>query len=139
MKGPGSPPDGDRADRLPVAKHRHRDQAPDGPRPVQLSERVVGILRTSESGPALFRIARPAAVPPGRPRKDAPQAPSPSRLDARERHELSLAVDRKTTAESASQGARLLAMASNTGWTSVGELEMTRRISPVAVCCSSAR
>ena len=26
---------------------------------------------------------------------------------------------------------------SNTGWTSVGELEMTRRISPVAVCCSS--
>ena len=32
----------------------------------------------------------------------------------------------------------LSAMASNTGWTSVGELQMTRRISPVAVCCSSA-
>ena len=31
-----------------------------------------------------------------------------------------------------------LAIASNTGWTSVGELEMTRRISLVAVCCSSA-
>ena len=29
-------------------------------------------------------------------------------------------------------------MVSKTGWTSVGELEMTRRISPVAVCCSSA-
>ena len=29
-------------------------------------------------------------------------------------------------------------MMSNTGWTSVGELEMTRRISLVAVCCSSA-
>ena len=29
-------------------------------------------------------------------------------------------------------------MASKTGWTSVGELEMTRRISAVAVCCSSA-
>jgi hypothetical protein len=28
-------------------------------------------------------------------------------------------------------------MASNVGWTSVGELEMTRRISAVAVCCSS--
>src|SRR5262245_11970718 len=27
---------------------------------------------------------------------------------------------------------------SNTGWTSVGELEMTRRISAVAACCSSA-
>ena len=27
-------------------------------------------------------------------------------------------------------------MMSNTGWTSVGELEMTRRISLVAVCCS---
>ena len=29
-------------------------------------------------------------------------------------------------------------MMSNTGWTSVGELEITRRISLVAVCCSSA-
>ena len=28
-------------------------------------------------------------------------------------------------------------MASNTGWMSVGELEITRRISAVAVCCSS--
>ena len=28
-------------------------------------------------------------------------------------------------------------MVSKTGWTSVGELQMTRRISPVAVCCSS--
>ena len=27
-------------------------------------------------------------------------------------------------------------MVSNTGWTLVGELEITRRISPVAVCCS---
>ena len=32
----------------------------------------------------------------------------------------------------------LSAMASNTGWTSVGELEMTRKISLVAVCCSRA-
>ena len=32
--------------------------------------------------------------------------------------------------------AALRAMVSKTGWTSVGELEMTRRISPVAVCCS---
>ena len=31
----------------------------------------------------------------------------------------------------------LLMMASNTGWTSVGELLITRRISLVAVCCSS--
>ncbi len=29
-------------------------------------------------------------------------------------------------------------MVSRTGWTSVGELLMTRRISLVAVCCSSA-
>src|SRR5215468_8423219 len=32
----------------------------------------------------------------------------------------------------------LRTIASNTGWTSVGELEITRRISLVAVCCSSA-
>ena len=31
----------------------------------------------------------------------------------------------------------LAAIVSKTGWVSVGELEMTRRISPVAVCCSS--
>ena len=29
-------------------------------------------------------------------------------------------------------------MVSNTGWTSVGERAITRRISLVAVCCSSA-
>ena len=34
--------------------------------------------------------------------------------------------------------AALVNTAANTGWTSVGELEMTRRISAVAVCCSSA-
>ena len=32
----------------------------------------------------------------------------------------------------------LATIASNTGCTSVGVLEMTRRISAVAVCCSSA-
>ncbi len=32
----------------------------------------------------------------------------------------------------------LRTMVSNTGWTSVRELEMTRKISLVAVCCSSA-
>src|SRR5262249_59227768 len=30
------------------------------------------------------------------------------------------------------------AIVSNTGWVSVGELEITRRISEVAVCCSRA-
>ena len=46
--------------------------------------------------------------------------------------------NRKTARELAPRTAvtALSAMVSNTGWTSVGELEMTRRISPVAVCCS---
>jgi hypothetical protein len=34
--------------------------------------------------------------------------------------------------------AALVNIAANTGWMSVGELEMTRRISAVAVCWSSA-
>src|SRR3989454_12188471 len=34
--------------------------------------------------------------------------------------------------------AALATMASNTGWASAGELEITRRISLVAVCCASA-
>ncbi len=43
----------------------------------------------------------------------------------------------KTPAESDPHRARaFFTMVSNTGWTSVGELLMTRRISPVAVCCS---
>ena len=42
------------------------------------------------------------------------------------------------TASSAAQNlTALLTTASRTGWMSVGELAMTRRISPVAVCCSS--
>ena len=42
------------------------------------------------------------------------------------------------TASGASHSrAALLATASSTGWMSVGELLMTRRISAVAVCCSS--
>ena len=51
--------------------------------------------------------------------------------------QLAVEPDRpRRTAPSHSRTA-LRTMASNTGWTSVGELEMTRRISPVAVCCSS--
>ena len=46
-------------------------------------------------------------------------------------------IDRRVIARRTADAA-LSAMVSNTGWTSVGELEMTRRISLVAVCCSSA-
>ena len=46
---------------------------------------------------------------------------------------------RKISASSEShRRAALSATVSNTGWMSVGELEITRRISLVAVCCSSA-
>ena len=48
---------------------------------------------------------------------------------------MRVALRRKTAASSASQSrAALSATTSKTGWTSVGELEMTRRISLVAVC-----
>jgi hypothetical protein len=40
--------------------------------------------------------------------------------------------------ERLAQASRLSATALNTGWTSVGELAITRKISLVAVCCSSA-
>ena len=46
---------------------------------------------------------------------------------------------RNTTPNAASQSLTLLdTIVSKTGWTSVGELLMTPRISLVAVCCSSA-
>ena len=51
-----------------------------------------------------------------------------------------LAVERDTRRRSVASHSRtaLATIVSNTGWTSVGELLMTRRISLVAVCCSSA-
>ena len=52
---------------------------------------------------------------------------------------IRLPSKRKTLPLTASHNrAALSAIASKTGWRSVGELEMTRRISAVAVCCSSA-
>ena len=57
----------------------------------------------------------------------------------RRRFRESLRRTRRTAASVAPQSrAALAATASITGWTSVGELEITRRISPVAVCCSRA-
>jgi hypothetical protein len=51
---------------------------------------------------------------------------------------IRLPSNRKTVPSFASHNRTAAeAMASNVGWTSVGELEMTRRISAVAVCCSS--
>ena len=62
------------------------------------------------------------------------------RRDGAATHEADLALDAEDDARRAPRtGARRSRRsASSTGWRSVGELEMTRRISPVAVCCSSA-
>ena len=50
---------------------------------------------------------------------------------------INLPSNRQTPETVASQSRQACsAIVSNTGWTSVGELEITRRISPVAVCCS---
>ena len=71
--------------------------------------------------------------------KRLPEASSPraSTLWARPGEAARRRIERRRRT-CASQSLRALAaMVSKTGWTSVGELEMTRRISPVAVCCSS--
>ena len=54
-----------------------------------------------------------------------------SRRDSPSRRQIAAFVAPQTRAA-------LSATTSITGWRSVGELEMTRRISAVAVCCSSA-
>ena len=54
---------------------------------------------------------------------------------SREAEQLAVEPDRQRRSASHSRP-RSATIASNTGWTSVGELEMTLRISPVAVCCS---
>ena len=82
----------------------------------------------------------PRAQPPGRGRRQdsADRRPAggshglpPPRSDRR-RGERSTAADRPA------QPHRALGHDACTGWRSVGELEITRRISAVAVCCSSA-
>src|SRR2546423_10490400 len=71
-------------------------------------------------------VLRKAAVPSGvRFRKAAMWMSSPSNLKT--------ALNRASHRRSA-----LAAMVSNTGWASVRELLMTRRISLVAACCSNA-
>ena len=68
---------------------------------------------------------------------DSPDRQS-GRGGRRRARRISVPTSRSTASERLAEPAALSAIASNTGWTSVGEPEMTRRISPVAVCCSSA-
>jgi hypothetical protein len=79
--------------------------------------------------------ARPEAVPR---RGNAPtglEGIGPSRAT---RRSPSPSTWKIPASKASHRRAALLSTAANTGWTSLGELEMTRRISAVAVCCSNA-
>ena len=69
----------------------------------------------------------------------ARRTPRPAPASNRAGHRVASSRRRSgRRADTAAQSRRALrAIVSNTGWTSVGELLITRRISAVAVCCSS--
>ncbi len=134
--------DGDRPDRDAVAQHRDgHGAAVGGDAARRRPARSSGSASTSGmwATPRL-RTDRPAALPATRrPRPGATHGLDPSGVNpcGEPRSGGAVPSKRNTKQNCASQRrAALLAMVSKTGWTSVGELEMTRRISPVAVCCS---
>ena len=137
------PRDDDRSDRDALPQHRDRHDAP-------VAHRIRRPRRARSRGPpatsgmcataAASRIGLAAALPgpAASGRRAAPPRPPRSRVHAEPRSGGARPSNRKTHANSAPQSrAALWAIVSNTGWTSVGELQMTRRISLVAVCCSS--
>ena len=101
-----------------------------GTRPAQPGCRATWTVRRSST-------ARPVAGPRSSGTEYAPTRPARIGTVMATRRSRSPSSGRcRSVALAQPGGAR--AMASKTGWTSVGELEMTRRISAVAVCCSSA-
>ena len=143
-KGPRlAAPDDDGADRPPSAQHRHGRawsavamRARSGVRVRRDRRRRPGCGRRP------VRTARPD-VCARRSHADtrACSGSSTSGVDVVVRGELEqLAVEPDQTLRRRRRTAapRSRTIVSKTGWTSVGELAITRRISPVAVCCSSA-
>ena len=135
----------DGPDHLAIAQHRDGQERAVSSRSLSGVAQAIGRQREhvrDVDHPALEDGLPDRHLRPGRYGKNAfpgaehPRAPgSLDRSDVehlaveaqqRSRHRLRRAVPRSPT------------MASNTGWTSVGDRAITRRISPVAVCCSSA-
>ena len=129
-----------------LAQHRHRQTGPVAQRCVMAWIRILGTPSPSMS--ATWTIApvedcAPATAcrgsgPCGRCADALPRAPRRMPCDATR---WSSSPSKRKTSPSQpprTRERRFAAIASKTGWTSVGELEMTRRISLVAVCCSSA-
>ena len=105
---------------------------------------VVGVLehvrnrrRSRASGSRVARRCPPRRAASGMPARIAAAASvSGSPMAARW---ISVAVEREDARDvRPAQRQRAAAIVSNTGWTSVGDRLMTRRMSLVAVCCSSA-
>ena len=130
--------------------------------PIGIPSRSIGTastvrwLRIDCGGMSVFRILRdvgdvddPALqhgpahceLAPRPSRKGRPHALDLRRCEAEarcERQELPLEAEQVTARRPRIDAPRFRTIVSKTGWTSVGELEMTRRISLVAVCCSRA-
>ena len=135
---------GDGADRLALSQHGHGDEQCGTP---------VRCARPRGAGQLVaVRASRCPRMWTGRrstmraPRREGPRerarlgnaAGDRARSGPRHRTIPSFEAQHRGVVGARTAAPRSRAMVSNTGWRSVGELEMTRRISPVAVCCSSA-
>ena len=125
------PPDGDRPDRFGPAQQRHVEHCPEAVGPAQ-GHCSQGTRSTSacKSGTWIVRrssTARPAAVP--RISGIAPPGVEPIGPSWAAMRSRSPSTWKIVASVASHRRAALVNTASNTGWTSVGELEMTRRIS----------
>jgi hypothetical protein len=132
------PPDADCPDSLGSAEQRNVEHGPEtlGPREPALS----GYSSISACMSATWIVrrsstARPVAVPR---RGKAPTGLEGIGPSCATRRSPSPSTWKIVTSKASHRRAALVDTAANTGWTSVGEQEITRRISAVAVCCSSA-
>ena len=131
-------PHAHRADCSPVAQHRHAGHTPEAARLGLPRDRVLRVLEDIRNGRAVFRQHRSAsgAAMAWSHRVHAAKGFGPLRSYVRQRDEMNeLAVEPEDSTDAGrAQPHRPPAIVSNTGWTSVGDREITWRISAVAVC-----
>ena len=139
------PPDDDRPRSASLSRSmRHGQDRPRCPSRWRAAALVLGSPRPStsatwidsplEHGPPGRRSSRLESERP-RPTSSAPAASPWSR---RQRRAARRRTGRCARSSASHSRAAFSAIGSKTGWRSVGELAITRRISLVAVCCSSA-
>ena len=125
--------------RSTIPEQRDREHGPEMP---SASLQLLGSALASSMWTTAAVEDRPArhAVPPRRPRNArwvAAELFGRPAMVSDKVNELAVVAEQTGVVAPRTGAVAAAAITSKTGWTSVGELAITRRISLVAVCCSS--